>query len=574
MTAPSNSQQGKHFDFFRVAYLVSCLLIPSVSFASAGWIQELNPPSVDLHPPDKPIVIAVIDDAVLVEHQSISELIFHNSEEIPSNGVDDDGNGFIDDSAGWDISDDDNDVSPPRDRIEAYYHGTHLAGIIADIAHTVLGEDAADYLRILPVKVLSDRATNTYLKDAYKGVEYALKADADIILAAWAVPTLSIDEDRLLDRAIQQAKTVVAAAGNYSRNQPQFPAAHPGVIAVSAMANASQPTEHANFGKHVNLVAPGTEIQSAGVTGVDHVLTKSGTSQASAMVAATIALLRLQYPQLTTNQIEACLITGTTPLSGLDDKWVAQLGAGKLDISRALGCDIYTHQAIRHRQLKAYQGYLNLSTTEFDEMTWVVRPPGLYKGLRFTRVNTRSHPTSGKLSVFNENVRDAKPWRVFSVEDIPDEFYIPGGFARLVFQAAPGTPAKDGLLLGYRTEPIDVATQFCRDTIYLQNEGIINDNSAEKTYAPNSDCRWQIKAPAGQRIEFTAEWLDTQAGVDKIYFFNGNSTRTSDLMAVFSGNKIPPSFKSWGNEALVWFVSDDKKQGNGWQLKYTFVDAE
>src|SRR5436190_12470022 len=86
----------------------------------------------------KPIVIAIVDDAFRLSHRDLADLIWTNPLEIPDNRVDDDGNGHVDDVHGWDVSDDDGDVGEPASRTDLY-HGTHLAGIIAAVARTAYG---------------------------------------------------------------------------------------------------------------------------------------------------------------------------------------------------------------------------------------------------------------------------------------------------------------------------------------------------------------------------------------------------------------------------------------------------
>src|ERR1039457_5698744 len=107
------------------------------------------------------VKVAVVDDGFRLSHKNLRDFIYTNEKEIPENFQDDDGNGYIDDVHGWDISDNDNDVSVPKGKENKYYHGTYIAGIITAVFKKCYGDEASRYLKIIPVKVLSDHADNT-----------------------------------------------------------------------------------------------------------------------------------------------------------------------------------------------------------------------------------------------------------------------------------------------------------------------------------------------------------------------------------------------------------------------------
>lgn len=90
----------------------------------------------------------------------------------------------MDDTQGWDVSDSDNSVIPPQNRFQEFYHGTHLAGIVAQVVQSAYGDSSSNFIRIMPVKCLADRAATTYLKDGYKGIEYAIQTGSDMIICA------------------------------------------------------------------------------------------------------------------------------------------------------------------------------------------------------------------------------------------------------------------------------------------------------------------------------------------------------------------------------------------------------
>ena len=126
--------------------------------------------------------------------------------------------------------------------------------------------------------------------------------------------------------------------------------------------------------------------------------------------------------------------------------------------------------------------------------------------------------------------------------------------------------------MGYEMQTIDFRTLYCSGTQELRNEGVIADGSGPENYSANTDCRWLITAPPGKIVTFQFDQLDTEPRTDLIYFFNGAGTHEK-IMAIVSGRELPPKISTWSNQVLVWFVSNGKKQGSGWQARYEFVDS-
>lgn len=93
----------------------------------------------------KVIKVAVVDDGFRLSHQAIKSFIFTNPKEIIGNKIDDDGNGYVDDVHGWDVSDHDNNVNPPATRLKDFYHGTYIASIITSFNSLI---DSNDFLNL------------------------------------------------------------------------------------------------------------------------------------------------------------------------------------------------------------------------------------------------------------------------------------------------------------------------------------------------------------------------------------------------------------------------------------------
>lgn len=230
-------------------------------------------------------VVAVIDTGVDINHEDLKENIWKNQGEIPGDGIDNDGNGFIDDYNGWNFVDyevkvytfpDPNDPGEEGICISAlnfksqdnnvsddYGHGTHVAGIIAAIKNNNKGiVGVAPKTKIMPVKVMASWLGGTSDWIA-QGIAYAVENGADIINLS-----LGGGEDNILRNALALAQEadvlVVAASGNgnmsFDRTIPRIdPASYQTVMAVGSSTSKDTRTDFSNFGESLNILAPGGE---------------------------------------------------------------------------------------------------------------------------------------------------------------------------------------------------------------------------------------------------------------------------------------------------------------------------
>ncbi len=253
-------------------------------------------PDVDMNVPEawgvttgrSDLVVAVIDDGVDVTHPDLAARIWSNPGEVAANGLDDDGNGFVDDVNGWDFCNGDASVFDAGD-----FHGTHVAGSIAASGNGAGIAGVAPNVKIMPVKFLDgDQPECGEDFNAVAAIEYAVAEGADIINASWGGPDFSAS----LRAAIAAAPQVlmVAAAGNSNSDNdalPIYPASYDlgNILSVAAIHNEGFLTAETNYGPvSVDLSAPGEDILST-LPGNTYGLL-SGTSMAAANTTGVAAL--------------------------------------------------------------------------------------------------------------------------------------------------------------------------------------------------------------------------------------------------------------------------------------------
>lgn len=202
-------------------------------------------------------VVAIIDTGVNYRHPDIEANLWTNLFEIPDNGLDDDGNGFIDDVHGWDFAD--HDPIP----MDASGHGTHVAGIIASEGNNGTGvAGVAGRVRIMPLRFMNAFDTGS-TADAVAAIEYAEAAGVCIINCSWGSTGYSIS---LRETMADSRALFICAAGNTGSDNDIsnfYPAgfALPNVLSVAASDQADELAWFSNFGQRtVHVAAPGIRI--------------------------------------------------------------------------------------------------------------------------------------------------------------------------------------------------------------------------------------------------------------------------------------------------------------------------
>ena len=267
---------------------------------------------------DPNMVVADIDSGLDMNHPDIAANVYTNPGEIPGNGIDDDGNGYIDDVHGWDFAHNDNDPSDTDGACGG--HGTHTAGTIGAVGNNGIGVTGVNWnVQIMPLKVFKTYffvLCSASTTDIISAVNYAASMGVRVSNNSYGSTTPTQAEYD----AIQASNSVfVAAAGNDgvdTDTAPQFPSAYdlPNIVSVAATDHNDAIATFSNYGLvSVDLGAPGVGILSTTPNNTYSVF--DGTSMATPHVTGAAALLLASDPTLTVNEARWRILAGVDPAS-------------------------------------------------------------------------------------------------------------------------------------------------------------------------------------------------------------------------------------------------------------------
>lgn len=302
---------------------------PSYASRQATYMNRMEMPAAWDYTTGQPgVVVAVLDTGVDLTHPDLAGNIWTNPLEIPTNLIDDDGNGFVDDVYGWNFASNNNAVA------DDYGHGTHVAGIAAAAINNATGiAGMAGGAKIMAVKVFypPPSVIGTY-EDLIRGIVYATDNGARVINMSLGATSYSLGEEAAVDYAWEHGVVVAAAAGNSGRDIVHYPAAHPNAMAVAATDAGDNRASFSNWGDFVDIAAPGVSVYSTVRFG--GYSTMSGTSMATPHVAGLAALLFSLNPQLTNTQVRTLIEQNADDLGGKG--WDPYYGYGRINGRKAL----------------------------------------------------------------------------------------------------------------------------------------------------------------------------------------------------------------------------------------------
>ncbi|MDQ3191711.1 MAG: S8 family peptidase [Bacteroidota bacterium] len=282
----------------------------------------------DISKGDTSVVIGILDTGTDFNHPDLTGNIKYNYND-PINGIDDDGDGYIDNFHGWDLGENNN-----YPQSNSASHGVHVTGIAAAGTNNSTGIAGVGFnCKYLPVKISN---LNGALTQAYNGIVYAADQGCHIINCSWgSVGGGQFGQDIINYATFNKGALVVAAAGNNSKDENFYPASYKNSLSVGATNKDDKKWAGSNYGYSVDLCAPGDGIYS---TLPDNSYgSSSGTSMAAPNAAGAAALVKSRFPSYSALQIAEQLKVTSDNIELVNaDTLKSKLGTGRINIYRAL----------------------------------------------------------------------------------------------------------------------------------------------------------------------------------------------------------------------------------------------
>jgi hypothetical protein len=269
------------------------------------------------------VTVAVLDSGLDIEHTVFKNTgrLWNNQQEISGTpGVDDDGNGYVDDFHGWNFISNNNNLS------DGSGHGTHVSGIVVSSTEDILNVSTSNQgdqrVQVMVLKFLDAEGVGT-TSNAINAIYYAVNNGAKVLNNSWGGSGYSGALHEAIAYSFFENTVFVAAAGNSGTDNDQspiFPANYdvPNVISVGASDDADSIAYFSNFGNSVHVSAPGVNVLST-APGGDHdgYYSSSGTSMSTPFVAGLAALMVREAPHFSGFQLKRDILASAQAFSSL-----------------------------------------------------------------------------------------------------------------------------------------------------------------------------------------------------------------------------------------------------------------
>lgn len=536
-------------------------------------------------------VVAVVDSGMDLTHPDLRANLWTNPNEIPGNGIDDDGNGFIDDVHGWDFFDGDNDPS------DANGHGTHVAGTIGAVGNNSIGVTGVAWnIKLMPLKI-GGAGPSVDTSAAIKAIDYAVRMGVKVSNHSWGGSGINAALETAIRNARNAGHLIVAAAGNDGRDTNQVPVIPANIdldniISVAASTRQDTLAGFSNFGStSVDLAAPGEGILSTYLCGSYKVL--DGTSMASPHVAAAAALVWQKFPNLTYLEVRQKLFDSVDVLPAFQGVTVT---GGRLNLARALdvvpSADVPRFQVIEIQKLDRLRGELSQVRVRFSE---AVNPATF--GPEDVAV------TIGRRVIQATDVRPVSPQNLLFDITIPPQRDV-GEYAVAIgpnITSAAGAPLdqdgngqfdaeRDTAINGFDVGPYRIFAS-AQNNVLIPDRGRATSRLTvnERLYARNiyvevtidhpnvSDLRVYVVTPWRRAIELVNRRGGAGGNFAATIFADDAATSVSKAAAPFNGKVRPEiplnvlnEMSAQGNWQLI--VHDDRARNVGrirsWRLEF------
>jgi thermitase len=301
--------------------------------------------SLPTHTPEE-VIVAVADTGVDHNHEDLRDIMWSNAGEIAADGVDNDGNGYVDDIHGINVLVRDANGNATTDTMASHWHGTHVAGTIAATQNNAVGiAGVASNVKIMAIRVVPDDSDELD-SDIVEGFKYAAKMGAKIINCSFGKKKNEggmIVRDVMNEIGEQYGVLVVVSAGNdsmapwtYADNDVKlkYPASFDStnMLVVASTDSRGGLSSFSNVGKlSVDVASPGSNVYST-VNGNQYAMA-SGTSMAAPNASGVAAMVRGYYPGLSVLEVKEALMSSVTKVPAFTERLAS---GGRLNLKRAL----------------------------------------------------------------------------------------------------------------------------------------------------------------------------------------------------------------------------------------------
>ena len=481
------------------------------------------PEAWDIQKGNPNLVIGVIDTGVDYNHPDLVGNIWTNPGEIAGDGIDNDNNGYIDDTRGWDFAYNDNNP------MDGHGHGTHVSGTIAGKGNNGVGVTGVAWnAKIMPLKMFDDTGSGGYTSNAILAINYATAKGVKLTNNSWGGGGYSQALSDAINTAGQQGALFIASAGNATQNTdvtPSYPASYnlSNIISVASTTRTDGLSYFSNYGATtVDLGAPGSDIYSAWPNSTYNTI--SGTSMASPHVTGAAALLWSQNPTWTAQQVKDRLMQTTDPISALSGKTVS---GGRLNINNALAG--YTPPPSTNIAATDTGWYDNSGYHIPTNTNYIVGDLGSkYRNWMAFNLPTFTKPvTSAKLQIKAYEYSSADPSETYELRDVttPVSTLTAGG---------------SGLTSIYN--------DLGDGTIYGSRNFTSADSNQTVTFDLNSALVSALNAKSGQAFALGGQitTLDSTNNGEYIYAFSFGSSGDVQLLVTYgTSDTTPPTASSF-----------------------------
>ena len=282
------------------------------------------------------VVIAIVDGGGEWRHEDLRANVWINHDEIPSNKIDDDNNGFIDDVHGVNFTNEDSTNNDPTWRRGLFgrpQHGTATSGAASAVSDNNVGIAGASWNALL-MHVNATDPLGFGITYGYEGILYAAMNGASVISTSWGSLVPDLERSRFLDESLDlvtdMGALVVASVGNSGMNIDIFrtyPASHPRVLSVGATEkNTVRLASFSNYGKLVDVFSPGESIITTGVE--NEYIQVNGTSFSAPLVAGVAALVKTKFPDMTPDALREKIRFSAESIDSENPDFEEKLGRG------------------------------------------------------------------------------------------------------------------------------------------------------------------------------------------------------------------------------------------------------